>query len=149
MLIKERRTLWFRRHLAAQAAWILTAAWANGASNALGESRHETQKRALMSRVDLSSTRDEWERRWAYAEMEGVALAERCFIFFLNCMVNEEREILQWVKLDSHATYSLTAGSQYWVNLQINKEHTTCLHWLSHWAQKRWQKQWVKPVKLL
>lgn len=68
MLIKERSTLWFGRHPSAQAVWNLTAAWANGATNAFGETRHETQRRALMSLVDLSGTQDEWERwrerRW-------------------------------------------------------------------------------------
>lgn len=44
MLIKEGRTLWFGRHPSAQAVWNLTAAWANGARYAFGETRHETQR---------------------------------------------------------------------------------------------------------
>lgn len=62
MLIKERSTLWFGRHPSARALRDLTAAWANGASNAFGETRHETQRRALMSLADLSGAQDEWER---------------------------------------------------------------------------------------
>ena len=62
MLIKEGSTLWFGRHPSAQAVWNLTAAWANGASNAFGETRHETKRRALMSLADLSGSQDEWAR---------------------------------------------------------------------------------------
>lgn len=59
MLIKERSTLWFGRHPSARALRDLAAAWANGASNAFGETRHETQRRALMSLADLSGVQDE------------------------------------------------------------------------------------------
>lgn len=64
MLIKERRTLWLGRHPSAQAVGNPAAAWANGASNAFGETRHQTQRRALMSLVDLSGTQDERVRCW-------------------------------------------------------------------------------------
>lgn len=85
MLIKERRTLWFGRHPSAQAVWNLTAAWANGASYAFGETRHETQRRVLMSLADLSGTQDEWERWREHTEREeGAALGGRWFIFFGN-----------------------------------------------------------------
>lgn len=120
MLIKERSTLWFGRHPSAQAVWNLTAAWANGASNAFGETRHETQRRALMSLVDLSGTQDEWERWREDAEREEEAtLGGRCLAFFLNFKANEGREILRWVKLHSHTPHRFSAGSQYWVTLQI------------------------------
>lgn len=111
MLIKERSTLWFGRHPSAQAVWNLTAAWANGASNAFGETRHETQRRALMSLADLSSTQDEWERWREGAEREERATLGRSHpVFFLNFTANEGRGIPWWVKLDSHADNLLAAG---------------------------------------
>lgn len=114
MLIKEGRTLWFGRHPSAQAVWNLTAAWANGASYAFGETRHETQRRVLMSLADLSGTQDEWERWREHTEREeGAALGGRWFIFFGNFVANEGRGILRWVKLDWHAPHRLSAGSQY------------------------------------
>lgn len=83
MLIKERSTLWFGRHPSAQAVWNLTAAWANGASNAFGETRHETHRRALMSLADLSGTQDEWERWREDAESEeGATLGGGRLVFF-------------------------------------------------------------------
>lgn len=116
MLIKERSTLWFGRHQSAQAVWNLTAAWANGASNAFGETRHETQRRALMSPVDLSGTQDGWERWREDAEREvGATLGGRRLAFFLNFIANEGRGIPRWVKLDSRASHRHSAGSQYWV----------------------------------
>lgn len=122
MLIKERRTLWFGRHPSAQAVWNLTAAWANGASYAFGETRYKTQRRVLMSLVDLSRTRDEWERCRQYSESEDrAALGGRWFIFFLNFMVYEGWGILRWVKLDWHAPHRPSAGSQYRVTLQMDQ----------------------------
>lgn len=143
MLIKEGRTLWFGRHPSAQAVWNLTAAWANGARYAFGETRHETQRRVLMSLADLSGTQDEWERWREHTEREeGAALGGRWFIFFGNFVANEGRGILRWVKLDWHAPHRLSAGSQYRDALQRDQQRARDdQHIYTIWFHTAWERQ--------
>lgn len=144
MLIKERSTLWFGRHPSAQAVWNLTAAWANGASNAFGETRHETQRRALMSLADLSGTQDEWERWREGAEREERATLGRSHpVFFLNFHG-------KWGKRNplvgkTGFARRQSAGSRYRVTLKMgstcNTLRATRLHYWLRMAQKKCQRK--------